>query len=349
MASVTPINIAILGAGSIGCYLGGCLAASNNPDLKITLIGRQRLQQQIADHGLTVTDWRGRNSQVMASQIQFALSPAVLAKADVILLTVKSGDSAAAAAQIVQYANPAATVISFQNGVSNVELLQSLLPNQRILRGMVPFNVFNQGDGHFHCGTEGDLALEAISASDSPAVAGLIRGLAQAQLPLRQYENMLEVQWGKLIINLNNAVNALAGIPLRDQLNHRQYRQVMALVITEALGILKQAGITPARSGKVVPALLPHILRLPNVLFRRVASAMLKVDPQARSSMYEDLQLHRKTEIDYLNGEIVQLAQQHRLSANANGAIVALVKQAEQAEVGSPQLSAPALLQQLQK
>ena len=155
---------------------------------------------------------------------------------------------------------------------------------------------------------------------------------------------MEAVQYGKLIMNLNNAVNALSGIPLKSQLGDRQYRLVMAKVLSEALAVLKAEGITPARTGKVIPKLMPKIMKLPNFLFNVVASSTLKIDPEARSSMYEDLALGRRTEIDYLNGEIVRLGEKNHIATPVNKHIVNLIKQHEVAQKGSPHLPANALL-----
>jgi 2-dehydropantoate 2-reductase len=141
----------------------------------------------------------------------------------------------------------------------------------------------------------------------------------------------------------------LSGAPLLEQLNNQEYRKVMAKVIAEALKVMKVAGIKPARTGKVIPKLMPFILSLPNWLFKRVASATLKIDPKARSSMYEDFELRRKTEIDYLNGEIVRLASALDIEAPVNQAIVNLVKDAEQKRYGSPKLSAEHLHSAIKK
>jgi len=101
------------------------------------------------------------------------------------------------------------------------------------------------------------------------------------------------------------------------------------------------------QSGKVIPSIAPFILSLPNWLFTRVAQAMLKVDPEARSSMWEDLQKGRRTEIDYLNGEIIKLAQKYDVPTPVNQKIFELVRQAEIQEQGPPQISAETLLQQV--
>lgn len=333
-------EIAIFGAGSIGCYLGGCLMASN---AHVTLFGRSRIQQQLQQHGLRITDWRGRDSHVPAENIRFSLGDDALAHADYILVTVKSADTENAAKHIADHAKPSAVIVSFQNGIHNANTLKGVLFGHTVLKGMVPFNVVSVGSGHFHCGTEGDLALEPFENS----AHALLQALHKAQLPVQTYDDLRAIQWSKLLMNLNNAVNALSGIPLRDQLYDAEYRHVMALIVQEALEIFKAAGIKPQRTGKVVPALLPAVLRLPTWLFIRIAGVLLKIDPAARSSMYEDLLLHRKTEIDFLNGEIVTLAQQLGMAAPFNTTVVSLIKQAEQQQSGSPMMPANALKQAL--
>lgn len=336
------MNIVVLGAGSIGCYVAGCLLASGpvfNSSNTLTLIGRQRLCNDIVANGLKVTDWRGRKQMTDANHVNFSLNNDSLASADIILLCVKSQDTESAARIIKQYGKPNALVVSLQNGVRNADLLRQHL-EQVVIAGMVPFNVFYKGGGHFHCGTEGDIALE----DPGNHCAEFIKALESASLPVTVYSDMAAVQYGKLIMNLNNAVNALSGIPLKSQLGNRQYRLVMAKVLSEALTVLNAEGITPARTGKVIPKLMPTIMKLPNFLFNLVAASTLKIDPEARSSMYEDLVLGRRTEIDYLNGEITRLGKKHHIATPVNKHIVELIKQSEQAQKGSPHLPAEALL-----
>ena len=330
-------RIAIFGAGVIGCYIGGCLAAAGAP---VTLIARPRIQDQIQASGLTLTDWQGRNQHVDAQALTVASEPEALAGHDVILVTVKSGNTVDAANAIAAHADANALVVSFQNGIGNSALLREHLPGHEVLQGMVPFNVIGQGQGRFHCATEGQLALE-----ESAGAAQLIARLSAAKLPPLLYADITPVLWGKLLMNLNNAVNALAGIPLVEELADRSYRRVLAASIREALQILHHAHIKPARTGKVLPALVPTVLSLPTPLFRGIASAMLKIDPDARSSMADDLHNRRTTEIDFLNGEIVHLAASHHLRAPVNERIVSLIKAAESQGEGSPKMTGPELIQ----
>jgi 2-dehydropantoate 2-reductase len=336
------MKIAIFGAGLIGCYVGGSLISGG---ADVTLIGRPRMAQRIARHGLTLSDLDGGQVALSPDQVNFQTDPSALAGCDLILVTVKSGDSVAAAQAILQHAPATALVLSCQNGVGNVELLRSHLPSLQVLAAMVPFNVAETADGTLHRGTEGQLMAEAALALNvwQP-------DFERARLPLQLRSDMQAVQWGKLLLNLNNSVNALADQPLRQQLSQRDYRRCLALLIEEALQVLQHANIRPARLAKVSPAWLPTVLRLPDFLFTRLAQAMLRIDPQARSSMWEDLQAGRRTEIDFLNGAVVRLAASHGVSARHNSQMVQLVKAAQEAEQGDRERwSGTELLEQLNR
>jgi 2-dehydropantoate 2-reductase len=140
---------------------------------------------------------------------------------------------------------------------------------------------------------------------------------------------MAAIAWGKLLINLNNAVNALSGRTLLEQLKERDYRRVVAASIVEALDLLAAAGIEPAQIGPVPPKLLPHAIAAPNLVFNNVFLRVQKIDAHARSSMADDIRAGRTTEVDFLNGEVVRLAEKLGRKAPVNRAIVDLVKQAE--------------------
>jgi 2-dehydropantoate 2-reductase len=140
---------------------------------------------------------------------------------------------------------------------------------------------------------------------------------------------MAAIAWGKLLINLNNAVNALSGRTLLEQLRERDYRRVVAASIVEALGLLEAAGIEPAKIGPVPPKLLPHVIASPNLIFNNLFLKIQKIDSRARSSMADDLKSGRPTEIAYLNGEVVALARKLGRRAPVNEAIVSLIHQAE--------------------
>jgi len=116
---------------------------------------------------------------------------------------------------------------------------------------------------------------------------------------------------------------------LLDELSQRDYRRVVAASQREGLRLLKRAGIEPAKIGGVAPSLLPFIIGSPDLLFRNVFLAKWKIDAKARSSMNDDLIAGRRTEVDYLNGELVALAERLGMDAPINRRIVELVRLAE--------------------
>ncbi|BAT58256.1 2-dehydropantoate 2-reductase [Variibacter gotjawalensis] len=322
------MRVTIAGAGAVGCYVGGCLALAGR---EVTLLARPAMAE-ILRNGLRVSDFEGRDRTASPSQFRVVTDAAeTFFDPGTILVTVKSLDTAAMAESIRAHA-AAATVVSLQNGVGNIEVLKSAgFPP---VTGMVPFNVVVEGN-RFHRATGGEILV------DDPQYASLLN---VEGLPTEARDDMPNVQWAKLLMNLNNALNALAGIPLLAQLNDPKWRRVMALQSAEALDILRSAGIKPAKLGRVSPNIVPYVLQLPTPLFRFVAKQMLAIDPSARLSMYEDLRRGRPTEIDFLQGAIAALAEKHGKKAPMTERVIAQIKHAEAAHEGSPNLSADALL-----
>ncbi|MFD7643607.1 2-dehydropantoate 2-reductase [Kitasatospora sp. NPDC059795] len=386
--AVPPLRITVFGAGSIGCRLGGALAAVAD----VTLVGRPAAMAELDRAGLTLT---GPGDRRLHTRPATATDASAAAGADYVLVTVKSADTAAAARALAPHLDARTTVISFQNGLHNARLLADALPAHRVLAGMVPYNVVRTAPAAFHQGTQGHLMLartptpptspaDRPPAGQNPASPGQTAPTTQppaalhflpthqppagqsptspehapsagqfasrfaeaaraAGLPVELRDDMPQVQAAKLVMNLNNAVNALSGRPLREQLGSRPYRLVLARCQREGLAALRAAGLRPARLSPVPAGWMPAVLRLPDALFRRLAAASLRVDARARSSMWEDLQRGRRTEIDSLQGEILALAERHRLPAPANRRLLELVRAAESSPT-PPSWSGPDLL-----
>jgi 2-dehydropantoate 2-reductase len=321
--------IGIAGAGSIGCFVGGMCAAGGR---KVALLARPRVIQEIEQNGLRLASFEGFEQTIPADRLMLSDDPKIFGDVGVVLVTVKSADTAEIAERIAQYAPPEAVIVSLQNGVGNVAVLRAGLPGRRVLAGMVPFNVVSQGEGRFHRATSGDIVIERDEA-------GTADRLSVPGLKMRATGNIDGVQWGKLLVNLNNALNALGGVPLRQQLAQRAWRALFADQMAEGLAAIRAAGIRPVSSTPIPAGCMPSLLRLPDVIFEAVLGRTLKIDPQARSSMWEDLQRGRRTEIDYLQGVIVEIADRHGLPAPLSRRILALVKSAEATGQRSPGLT----------
>ena len=310
-------TVLVMGAGAIGCHLGGRLQAAGVP---VVFVGRPRVLASLHAQGLTLTDLDGGKLHIAADalalheQVPSGLAPAL------VLLAVKSGATAEAAALLGASLPAGTAVVSMQNGLSNAAVARNAAPGLRWLAGMVPYNVAELAPGHYHRGTTG-----ALAAEDDPVLRALQSDFARAGLPLQLHADLRAVQWGKLLLNLNNPVNALSGQPLRAQLMDRGYRQCLAALQTEALDVLRGAGIAPAQVGALPPHRIPTLLRLPTPLFKLIAARMLRIDPKARSSMADDLAQGRVTEIDALCGEVVRLAESQGRSAPISARMATLV------------------------
>ncbi|HXI05404.1 MAG: 2-dehydropantoate 2-reductase [Bradyrhizobium sp.] len=327
MNSERPIGIA--GAGSIGCFVGGMLAAGGR---RVALLARPRAIGEITANGLHLTSFEGLDRRLPADQFVLSENPGILADTAIVLVTVKSTDTAAMADILAKHAPADAVIVSLQNGVSNAALLRERLPGRRVLGGMVPYNVLAAGEGRYHRATSGDIAIEQDAD-------GTAEKLSVPGLKVRTTDNIMGVQWGKLLFNLNNALNALADLPLRRQLAQRPWRRLYADQVEEALAAIKAEGIKPVSTAPLPVGWMPPLLRLPDALFETVLGRTMKIDPQARSSMWEDLQRGRRTEIDYLQGVITEIAARRGLEAPLSRRIVELIRKAEADAKGSPGLT----------
>jgi len=323
-------TIGVAGAGSIGCFVGGMLAAGGR---RVSLLARPRVIAEIGAKGLRATSFEGFDRTIDAKQITLSDDPSIFADARVVLVTVKSADTAAMADIIARNAPSDVVVVSLQNGVGNVTVLRNRLPGRRVLGGTVPFNVISAGEGRFHRATSGDIVIE----QDDADTAGK---LSVPGLHMRATDNIDGVQWGKLLVNLNNALNALADLPLRRQLAQRPWRKLFADQMAEGLAAIRAEGIKPVSSTPIPASWTPSLLRLPDMVFEAMLGRTMKIDPEARSSMWEDLQRGRRTEIDYLQGVITEIAERRGLEVPLSRRVVELIRKAETVGKGSPGLTA---------
>lgn len=326
---MTDRPIVVAGAGAIGCFVGGTLAAAGR---RVAFLVRPRVKAEIERFGLLLTDFDGSQKKLDPGQLALSEDPAILHSAGIVLVTVKSADTAAVAKQIAQHAPQDAVIVSLQNGVGNVAVLRDRLGDRRVLAGMVPFNVVGMGEGRFHRSTSGDIH---VGQDDTNAAAAL----SVPGLTMRASRDITGVQWGKLIINLNNALSALSDMPLAAQLGNREWRRLFADQMAEGLAAMRAAGITPVSATPIPSSWTPALLRLPDPIFDLILGRTMKIDPEARSSMWQDLKQGRKTEIDYLQGAIIALAEQNSVDVPLSRRIVALINEAEAAGKGPPRLT----------
>lgn len=196
-------------------------------------------------------------------------------------------------------------IVSAQNGVSNAKLLQQYLPENTVVACVVGFNVVWQDKATFHrgdcylsprlcfasyhaLGTNTPLILGALKISGNrrqkeieEKLCGLLKD--EAGLPTKICQDINRVQWTKLLMNLNNALDALSMYPIKKQLQYEAHRWTLAACQDEALRVLQSHGIQAEAVGLFIPQLMPHLLRLPNWLYK--ITSPLRITEQARGSM----------------------------------------------------------------
>jgi len=137
-------RIVIAGAGSIGCYVGGRLAAAGKA---VTLFVRPRFMEGLRQEGLKIIDTDGSEKLIEPEQFSLTSDPEIaFRQADIILVTVKSGATEEMAKSIRESAPSDVIVVSLQNGVGNAETLRQHLPAEAtVISGMVPARFMSGG------------------------------------------------------------------------------------------------------------------------------------------------------------------------------------------------------------
>ena len=323
-------TIGIAGAGSIGCFVGGMLAAGGR---QIALLARPRVIAEIESNGLRLTSFEGLDRRIAEDQLTLSENPSIFSDAGVVLVTVKSADTAGIADVIARHAPHDAVIVSLQNGVGNVGVLRERLPGRIVLGGMVPFNVISAGQGRFHRSTSGDIVIEADDAATAER-------LSVPGLKLRATAG-----------HIRRAMGQAAG-----QSQQRAQRAGRAAAAPATGAARHGAGCSPTRWRRgwrrcgLMASRRCRRRRCRQTghriccgcrmrIFNMVLGRTMKIDPEARSSMWEDLQRGRATEIDYLQGVITEIADRHGLQVPLSRRIVALIRNAEQAGKGSPGLT----------
>ena len=304
-SQIRPLSIAVMGAGSVGCYFGALLARAGH---QVMLIGRPSHVQAIAQHGLRL--------QTATEDVQIPIAAstdaASVAGADVVLFCVKSTDTEAAAAQIKPHLAPHAQVLSLQNGVDNDERLRKVLGAQPVAATVVYVATGMAGAGHVRHFGRGELVI-----APCPLGNEIARQFSAAGIPTEVSDSVRAALWQKLIINcVYNALSALTQQPYGWLVAQDGADAVMQDIAAECKAVAAADGVN-----------------LPEEVDAAVA-AIARTMPGQLSSTAQDLARGKPTEIDHLNGYVVQRGQALGIATPANRLLQLLV-QMKQASAGS--------------
>ncbi|HYR95904.1 MAG TPA: ketopantoate reductase family protein [Candidatus Binatus sp.] len=305
--------ILVAGAGALGSVVGGLLAAAGWP---VTLLGRRAHLDAVRARGLAVEGLFGAHRvQGLACVTDAAELRGPYAA---VFLTVKAWDTAAVAAAIAPHLAADGFLLSLQNGLGNVEAAERALGAARVLGARVIFGAELVEPGRARVTVFADPVLIG-----SPDPADRVRqdaarvwatALAGAGIPADATDALVAELWAKVLYNAAlNPLGALLGVPYGDLAAHPDTRAVMDTVIEEAFAVARAEGVpfrwTDASAyraafyGRLVPATADH-----------------------RSSMLQDIERGRPTEIDAINGEVAARGAARGIPAPVNATLTRLIR-----------------------
>ena len=165
------------------------------------MVGRDWRKKELNEFGITTTSFKGQQKTVPYSAFEFE-TEIPKAGGQILFLCQKSFDVEPVLNEIKEKGYQ--KLVPLQNGLQAGKMVLEAFGSNQVARGIVPFNVLSKGQGIFHQGTAGDLHLE-----DCPLGVEAARLLAYTGLTVKLKKEIEQYQWGKLIMNLNNPINAL--------------------------------------------------------------------------------------------------------------------------------------------
>jgi 2-dehydropantoate 2-reductase len=309
--STTIEHIAVVGAGAVGSFFGAMLARAGH---RVTLIGRAAHVQAI-ERGALQLHIGGR---VEAVRLAASTDIAAVEGADLVLLCVKSTDTAAAARQMAPHLAPAAIVLSLQNGVDNPPVIARQVAPRAVVPAVVYVATAMPEPGVVKHFGRGDLVIGPLNAAGAdPAGQARLQAVAElfasAGVPVRISADVMVELWSKLMVNCAyNAISGLAQLPYGRMAALPEARAVMSATVHEVVAVAQADGVN-----------LP--LQAALVAMDAIAAAM----PAQLSSTAQDMARGKPSEIDHLNGYVARRGAALGIATPVNQTLHALVKLVE--------------------
>ncbi|WP_396611087.1 ketopantoate reductase family protein [Haloferax sp. S1W] len=295
------MRILVFGAGSLGTLVGGLLASVHD----VTLVARDPHASQVAEAGLDVVGAESRHVSPDATTAQTGHD------ADLALVTVKSFDTAAAAESLSECDVDA--VLSLQNGLTE-EVLESTL-DVPVLAGTATYGARLADPGRVECTGIGRVVLGALDGGTSPLAERVGKAFRDADINTLVASDMPRRRWEKLAVNAGiNAVTALARV------------ENGALASDEAYDVAHRAARETARVARL------EGVSLPNRVARAAIDRVVEKTAANRSSMLQDVDGGKRTEVDAINGAVVDTAAHHNFEVPTNRTLTALLRAWERGE-----------------
>ncbi len=314
------MNVVVIGAGAIGCLVGGRLAAAGH---QVTLVARPWLVDTISGSGLRI-NVAGEATFVGEIDAVTSISEAFLefGPFDLALFTMKSYDTATAVQQLQAVRGDPPPLVTLQNGVGNEEQLTAAFGPERVVAGVITAPASMPVPGVVRA-DRGGIGLAAVGSHHPvPFIAAAFR---EAGFETRVYADWRALKWSKLLLNIiGNATSAILDWPPERvfadarlfELEWRAWQEALAVIHAQGLRLVALPGYP-----------LPWIVQLMRWLPRRLLQAMLRrAVARGRGakmpSLHIDLEKGRsQSEVLVLNGAVVRAGRETGVPVPVNTAL----------------------------
>jgi 2-dehydropantoate 2-reductase len=305
------MSVLVLGAGAVGLSVAAKLSAVT----RVHVVCRKRYAEVVAKRGLVLSGIWGEGVY------RFSAAENIPTNRDFsyILITTKAVDTEEICAQYADLLKQA-EVVSLQNGIGNEEIISRY--SDRVIGGTIITGFEWQGEGSIRVTVEaGAVKLGRFPHGVDPAVRDLVGLFNAAGIRAEESEQIQVDLWAKTLYNCAlNPLGAIMEVPYGD-LAHPDAWQIVESVVREVYAVLGKAGITlPWQDAR---AYLEYL-----------GAYQLPATARHRSSMLQDIQNKRRTEIDFINGAVVGRARRYGLRAPVNETLARLIHFKESIQSG---------------
>jgi 2-dehydropantoate 2-reductase len=301
------MRFVIVGPGALGSVIGSILARRGHD---VTLLGRRSPHlQALRERGLRLEASDGTIDRVIVAATD---DPAVVNGAETVIVLVKASDTVPAMTAIRPYLRADQIILTLQNGIGNAEKIRSALgAAPRVLVGVTSQAATRMAPGSVRHAGEGPTLIGVLDKGDSAAAAELARVFAQAGMPAVSVPDIEHWIWRKLAINA--AINGLTALGAWEN----------GMIASDA-SLLDAAEVIAEEVASVARARAIEIGGMRRAIFETAVATA-----NNRSSMLQDLEARRPTEVDAIHGAVLAAGEETGIATPATQVIAALIRAKE--------------------
>lgn len=303
------MRIVIVGPGALGSLFGAALTKRGHA---VSLLGRQTPHlQALRDQGLRLEARDRTAEQVIVSATH---DPAIVSDAEALIVLVKSVDTVSALNAIRPYVSPDHIVLTLQNGLGNAERIRSVLgPGPRILVGVTSQAATRLGPGWVKHAGEGPTLVGFLDERDAAAAVKLASVFADAGLAATTVPDIDRWVWQKLAVNTAiNGLTAVGNFPNGTIVTTPSLLDAAEIIAEEVASTAYEIGIELGG-------------------MRRAILETATATKDNRSSMLQDLDAGRPTEVAAIHEAVLKAAEEAGIATPATRVVAALIRAKERA------------------